>query len=258
MNTNITTHLFGESIIRNITRNGEPWFVIGDVCDVLELSNSRMVAARIHPEDVSTADVFTRTGTKTVNICNESGLYQLIFQSRKPVAKEFTRWVTSVILPEIRRTGGYNILPGASQQFIFLITEQIRLGVSPELSARLAARFFPRERAIAAKDPVASAIDDQEQREILSLLITAADQVDCSPRLFRSTELIALAREKGILTHLLGKSGAPDKSTLITFGKKLTRFRGITCQRSDGHHFELGKRDAQGGTTYVLRLLDAA
>jgi hypothetical protein len=136
----ITPFLFGDSTVRTTLHEAAPWFVIADVCEVLGITNSRNVLKRLHEEDVHTMDVFTQTGRKTVNVCNESGLYQLIFQSRKAAAREFTRWVTSVVLPTIRRTGSYS---SGHQAFLGLLREQLSLGVSPDLAARIAAKLSP-------------------------------------------------------------------------------------------------------------------
>ena len=87
---------------------GEPWFVLSDVCKILELSNPTMVAQSLDVDDLSSIEVIDNIGRKQkANAVNESGLYQVIFQSRKPEAKQFKRWVTSEVLPTIRKTGGY-------------------------------------------------------------------------------------------------------------------------------------------------------
>lgn len=87
----------------------EPWFVLKDVCDVLELPNVGMVKERIMEADISSTDVRSETAgqNRSMLIVNESGLYDVIFQSRKPEAKRFRRWVTNEVLPSIRKTGAY-------------------------------------------------------------------------------------------------------------------------------------------------------
>lgn len=99
---------FGGHNVRVVLQGGEPWFVLKDVCDVLELPNVGMVKERIMEDDISTTDVIDRLGrSQTVTTVNESGLYDVILDSRKPEAKKFRRWVTSEVLPSIRRDGGY-------------------------------------------------------------------------------------------------------------------------------------------------------
>lgn len=93
---------------RTVNRDGEPWFVLTDVCAALEIANVGDAAGRIDDEDkdaIGIADSMGRTQRRT--IINESGLYGLILTSRKESAKRFKRWVTSEVLPSIRKTGGY-------------------------------------------------------------------------------------------------------------------------------------------------------
>ncbi len=93
-----------------VARKGEhPWFVLADVCQALEIANSRNVAARLDDEDKGVQIVDTPSGAQQMTVVNESGVYALIMTSRKPSAKRFKRWVTSEVLPAIRRTGGYMI-----------------------------------------------------------------------------------------------------------------------------------------------------
>lgn len=100
---------FNGSEVRTITDNkGEPWFVAVDVCRVLDIKNSRQAIDQVDPDDVSNTYVTDSLGREQgTNIVNESGLYQLIFVSRKPEAKAFKRWITHEVLPAIRKTGKY-------------------------------------------------------------------------------------------------------------------------------------------------------
>ena len=88
--------------------NKEPWFVLKDVCAVLELDNIARVKTRLDQQDLTTSKVLANDGKRyQTSIVNESGLYDVIFQSRKPEAKRFRRWVTNEVLPAIRKTGAY-------------------------------------------------------------------------------------------------------------------------------------------------------
>jgi anti-repressor protein len=90
--------------------NGEPWFVIADLCKALDLSNPTMVASRLNEDDLSTTEVTDSLGRKQkANTTNEGGMYEVVFMSRKPEAKRFKRWVTHDVLPAIRRDGGYMV-----------------------------------------------------------------------------------------------------------------------------------------------------
>lgn len=84
---------------------GEPWFVAKDVCDVLG-TETRDVRKVLDADEVDTIHIGNRGGRPSL-IINESGLYSLILRSRKPEAKRFKKWITSEVLPAIRKTGGY-------------------------------------------------------------------------------------------------------------------------------------------------------
>lgn len=97
---------FGE--VRTATINGEPWFVGKDVAEMLGYQNgSRDINRHVDEEDRNMITVNDGRQNRDVIIINESGLYSLILSSKLPQAKEFKRWVTSVILPALRRTGSY-------------------------------------------------------------------------------------------------------------------------------------------------------
>lgn len=93
---------FGE--IRTVTIDNEPWFVAADVCNALELSNPSMVISRLD-EDERTKLSLGRQGE--ANVVNEYGLYNLVLGSRKPEAKQFKRWITHEVIPQIRKAGYY-------------------------------------------------------------------------------------------------------------------------------------------------------
>ena len=95
---------YNNSEVRIVNINNEPWWVLTDVCKVLELSNATKVAQRLEEDERSNFKL-GRQGEAT--IINESGLYSVILRSDKPQAKPFRKWVTSEILPSIRKTGMY-------------------------------------------------------------------------------------------------------------------------------------------------------
>ena len=95
--------------IRVQMKDGEPWFVAKDVCDALEIENNRNATSRLDDDEKGVSTVRTSSGEQQMTIVNESGLYNLIFQSRKAEAKAFRKWVTSEVLPSIRKTGRYEL-----------------------------------------------------------------------------------------------------------------------------------------------------
>ncbi|WP_271401543.1 BRO family protein [Salinicoccus roseus] len=98
---------FEENDVRTTVINDQPYFVASDVCTVLEIKNSRDAVGRLEDDEKATSVVPTHYGDKLMHVINESGLYALIFSSRKEEAKRFRKWVTSEVLPQIRKTGKY-------------------------------------------------------------------------------------------------------------------------------------------------------
>lgn len=95
------------SDVRVVSKNGEPWLVLSDVCNVLEIKNSRDIVRRLDEDEKGVGQIDTLGGKQNMTIVNEYGLYSVIFQSKKPSAKSFKRWVTHEVLPDIRKNGFY-------------------------------------------------------------------------------------------------------------------------------------------------------
>jgi prophage antirepressor-like protein len=109
---------FGE--IRTITKDDEPMFCLADVCKALEISNVGNVKQRLSEKGIHTADTLTKGGMQKMTFISEANLYKTIFQSRKESAERFTDWVTSEVLPSIRKTGSYSKPLTTSEQIRLL------------------------------------------------------------------------------------------------------------------------------------------
>lgn len=109
MNNEIRKFDFRGAALRTLTdESGEPWFVAKDVCDVLGYTNaSKAISDHVDSEDKLNNESLSSLGQRGGWLVNESGLYSLVLSSKLPNAKEFKRWVTHEVLPQIRRTGGY-------------------------------------------------------------------------------------------------------------------------------------------------------
>ena len=121
----VTNWTFGETEVRTVEMNGEPWWVLKDVCTVLELTTPARVAERLEEDEVSLTHLTDSIGRKQeTTIINESGLYSVILRSDKPQAKPFRKWVTGEVLPSIRKHGAYmtsDVLEQTIQNPDFLI-----------------------------------------------------------------------------------------------------------------------------------------
>ena len=97
----------GNKPIRSVLVNDDPWFVAKDVCDVLDIANSRDAVGRLDDDERGVVSTDTLGGNQEMQAVNESGLYSLVLGSRKPEAKAFKRWITHEVIPSIRRHGAY-------------------------------------------------------------------------------------------------------------------------------------------------------
>ena len=91
--------------VRTVEKNGTTWWVLKDICGVLDLTNPTMIADRLAEDEVTKFDLGGKSGVS--NVVNESGLYSVILRSDKEEAKPFRKWVTSEVLPTIRKHGAY-------------------------------------------------------------------------------------------------------------------------------------------------------
>ena len=144
---------------------GEPWWVAKDVCDLLGLENSRKAVNDLDEDDVTISYITDALGRKQqTNIINESGLYQLIFRSRKEEAKAFKRWISHDVLPSIRKKGGYWLerdgVSSLTRQAELLLAECRRMD---ELSAKQAEH----EIRIDALETVVSCLPDPNYKTVI-------------------------------------------------------------------------------------------
>ena len=119
----ITPFLFeGEVTVRVIDRDGELWFVAADVCRALGLANPTEVVRSLDEDEKGLSSTETLGGHQEMVVISESGLYALIFRSRKPHALRFRKWVTSEVLPKLRTQGQQSAPPPSAD-----VSETIKL-----------------------------------------------------------------------------------------------------------------------------------
>ena len=107
MNNEIQIFNYNDHEVRTVQKDGEPWFVLKDVCGILSIGNVADVYARLDTDEKGVGQIDTLGGRQNMSIINESGLYNVILRSDKPEAKPFRKWVTSEVLPSIRKHGAY-------------------------------------------------------------------------------------------------------------------------------------------------------
>lgn len=154
----LTIFNYEGNTVRTVMKDGNPWWVLKDVCSVLEIGNSRDVMARLDSDEKGVDIIDTPGGKQEVSIINESGLYSVILVSRKPEAKKFKRWVTHEVLPSIRRHGLY-----ATDELLanpdFLIQALQELKAERAKNAELTTTISIQEQQIAEMKPKASYYD---------------------------------------------------------------------------------------------------
>lgn len=138
--------------VRTVMIENEPYFVAKDVCIILGISNHNDAVSRLDDDEKRGSALPTPSGTQQMVVVNESGLYHLIFQSRKPEAKAFRKWVTAEVLPTLRRTGRYEVKPKRQSvrypkrdrsiavdvlELLWLISESLQQGDQKEIALEL-------------------------------------------------------------------------------------------------------------------------
>lgn len=162
---------FEDHEVRIVILDGEPWFVVLDVCRALEIADARDAARRIEAEDRVKTPVLTAGGQQQMWVVNESGLYELVFASNKPEARRFRRWVTSEVLPQIRKTGSYSITLSPAemllQQCQMLVEQERRTRAIEEQNRRIVAE----QRRISSRQEAQDEILDDFGGEIGTLRV---------------------------------------------------------------------------------------
>lgn len=133
---------FEKRDVRVVMKKGEPWWVAKDVCEVLELSNPSEALKGLDDDERGSLRISEGTspagGNPNMNIISESGLYTLIMRSNKPEAKRFRKWVTSEVLPALRKTGSYSIKKDPDEERKLEIARQRIALQEKNANARLA------------------------------------------------------------------------------------------------------------------------
>lgn len=171
---------FGQ--VRIVEREGEPWFVGKDVAAALGYQNpQRAIRDHVDDEDKGVTEMVTPGGIQPVPIINESGLYSLVLSSKLPTAKAFKRWITSEVIPSIRKTGGY--IAGQAE----LSPEELMaraLMVAQKTLAERDARISTLTVENQIMAPKAEYFDDLVDRNLLTSFRETAKQLEIKEKAF--------------------------------------------------------------------------
>ena len=269
----LQTFDFKETPVRALERDGQPWFVAADVCRVLELANPRQVVSSLHEDEKATVqnmDGRAGHGAQSFNIINESGLYALIFKSRKPQAQAFRKWVTSEVLPNIRKHGfhlnssldfeKYPVAKEFSDIFVWLRSLQ----VDPNEAAGVARAILQssiRERR--RELPSASRVGDEEQmarRDMQRLIeLVVSYMQGAQEHAIGFNAAIHLVRKHRLFLWLFGPSDVRciSQPTRISLGILLNRFSGRTFQIG-AEAFSFTRHGSKNVRKYLIARLSTA
>ena len=175
--------------VRTVEQNGEPWFVLKDVCEVLGIGTPAKVAERLDEDEKGMSQIHTPGGLQNVSIITESGLYNVILRSDKPEAKPFRKWVTGTVLPSIRRHGAYmtpETLQAAilSPDTMIQLCQQLKAEQDKNATLTAANSQLTVEKQILA--PKAQYFDELVDRNLLTSFRETAKQLGIGEKLFVS------------------------------------------------------------------------
>lgn len=216
--SNLVSFAFEDNLVRSrLDENGEPWFVAKDVCRVLEIANHRDAVAQLDEDEkdgVGISDAIGREQETT--IISESGLYALVFRSRKPQAREFSRWVRKEVLPSLRRKGHYE-MPGRS-------------GSRPVDLDPAALRLRPalRERILGSAMQCARLMGASSMAEVESIFCRCCELVASTPE----QTLLPADKEAGLIRDFMRECCRNSKGAKTTAGAVYDHFRVWWNQRS--------------------------
>ena len=227
-NMNLDVFNFENKEVRTKSNNnGDVWFCLKDVCNILELTQPSKVKERLNQKDVLIIPTLTNGGKQNLLFINESNLYKVIFQSRKPQAERFTEWVTSEVLPSIRKHGMY-----ATEETIDKIL------LNPDFGIRLLSEL---------KDEREKSKQLKNENEQLKPKALFADTVSASDTSILIGQLAKLLKQNGNdigqnrLFKILRKDGYLGKSgenynlpTQKSMNLKVMEIKERTVNNSDG------------------------
>lgn len=200
---------YGDVAVRVVMVDGEPWFVLADLCRVLDITNPSNVVARLDQAGINTLRLTEgNRGNPNVTIINEPNMYEVVIRSDKPEAVAFRRWITGTVLPEIRKTGGYNTAPALTEDEIV----HQALAITARRVEELTERVAELEPKAEVADRLLNAEGDLSVRDAAQALTRAGVKVGQN-RLFA-----ALEKQYGWISRSPGDGRYRVKQTAIESG----------------------------------------
>lgn len=226
---NLQVFNYNGNEVRTIQKDGEPWWVLKDVCGILGISKYRDTASRLDEDERGSVRVDTPGGEQEMTVVNESGLYNVILRSDKPEAKPFRKWVTSEVLPSIRKHGAY-MTPQKIEEVL----------LNPDTVIQLATNL---------KTEREKRMELERQAEKDKPLVTFANSVSVAKTSILIGELAKLLKQNGIEMgqnrlftwmrkngYLISRKGTDyNMPTQRSMEMKLFEIKETTISHGDGH-----------------------
>lgn len=251
MNNEIQRFDFKGAALRTLTDEaGEPWFVAKDVCDILG-TDTRDLHKILESDEITNVDSIhiAQNGGKAPLIISEPGLYRLVMKSRKPEAKEFQRWVTHEVLPQIRKTGGYIPTTDVDDDMTIL-AKAVMIGqrTMEEQKRRIAAQ----ESHIKELEPKARFADAVAASDGTCLIGELAKMLRQNGLDIGQNRLFEILRQDGYLGKVGSNRNVPTQKAMDL---GLFRIKETAVTHSDGHVTinRTAKVTGKGQTYFISR-----
>lgn len=231
MNNEIQQFDFRGASLRTLTdEEGEPWFVLKDCMSILDLGNPTETVKMFDDDEFSTTEVIDSIGRRQqAYIISEPGLYRLVMRSRKPEAKEFQRWVTHEVLPQIRKTGGY-IPTTAADDDMTILAKAVMIGQRTMEAQKQ--KIAEQQTRIVELEPKARFADAVAASDGTCLVGELAKMLRQNGMDIGQNRLFRLLQADGYL----GKSGSNrNVPTQRAMDLGLFRIKETTVTHADGH-----------------------
>ncbi|MGX1598631.1 phage antirepressor [Dietzia maris] len=238
--------------VRVVTVESEPWFVLADLCKILDLPNRSMVARRLDDDMKGVTQIDTPGGRQTVTVVSEPGMYEVVIRSDKPEAAAFRRWITTEVLPSIRRHGGY-LTPAKVEEVLTDPDTIIRLATDLKTERARRAELEALREVDAPKVLFADAVSASKSNILVGELakILKGNGIDIG-----ANRLFEVLRSRGYLISRKGTDWNMPTQKSMELG--LFRIKETTVVHSDGHTSlnKTPKVTGKGQQYFIERFLD--
>ncbi|MDX2357446.1 phage antirepressor [Dietzia sp. PP-33] len=243
---------YGDAQVRVVTIESEPWFVLADLCRVLEIRNARDVSGRLDEDMKGVDQIDTPGGRQSVTVVSEAGMYEVVIRSDNPEAAAFRRWITSEVLPSIRKHGGY--LTEAKVEAVLSNPDTIiRLATDLKAERARRAELEAQREFDAPKVLFADAVSASKSNILVGELakVLKGNGIDIG-----ANRLFEVLRSRGYLISRKGTDWNMPTQKSMELG--LFRIKETTVVHSDGHTSlnKTPKVTGKGQQYFVERFLD--